>query len=123
MKKKIIILIVLICFCCTGIFAEDFWGFGSRGASFFMDTVTIAIGLGLALVPVFDSDLAEPPYSTILYLTGGGFALIGLIGLIYDAVVDDSDYYAKAIKETPILKVVSVTSNGKSTFLGARFSF
>ena len=123
MKKKAIILIVLICFCCTGLFAEDFWGFGSRGASFFMDGLSIAAGLVLVLVPVFDSDLAEPPYSTMLYLAGGGYALIGLIGLIYDAVVDDSDYYAKAIEENPILKVVSITTNGRSTFLGARFSF
>lgn len=122
MKKKIIILIVLICFCCTGIFAEDFWGFGHKTPSFIMDGFMIAIGGGLALWTMLDP-YDTPEYNYLMYGIGGGLTLIGLIGLIYDAVVDDSDYYAKAIEENPILKVVSVTTNGKSTFFGARFSF
>jgi len=121
MKKKIIILIILICFCCTGIFAEDFWGFGSRGASFFMDGAMIAIGGGMALWTMLDP-FDTPEYNYIMYGVGGGFALIGLIGLIYDAVADDSDYYAKAIDENPILRIVSITTNGKKTFVGVRFS-
>jgi len=122
MKKKIIILIVLICFCCTGLFANDFWGFGHKTPSFIMDTGMAVIGLGLILVPVF-APFDTKEYNYIMWGTGGGFALIGIIGLIYDAVTDDSDYYAKAIDENPILRIVSITTNGKSSFIGARFSF
>jgi hypothetical protein len=122
MKKKMIILILLICFCCSGLFANDFWGFNNRTGSLIMDGLTMAVGLGWILIPSIDSDLNEPPYNTILYCLGGGFMIFGFIGLMYDIIVDDSGY-AKAIEEDPILKHVSFGTNGKDSYLGARFSF
>jgi hypothetical protein len=120
--KKVIVLIVLICFCCSSLFANDFWGFGSKGASFFMDSVFLAIGTAFVLWPYLDPKETEI-YNYVLYGVGGSFAVIGLIGLIYDTVSDDSDYYAKAVKENPILRIVSFGTNGKKTYIGAKFSF
>jgi hypothetical protein len=46
MKKKIIVFAILISFGSSGLFAKDFWGFGSKGASYFMDAACVVIGGG-----------------------------------------------------------------------------
>ena len=121
MKKKIIVLAILISFGSSSLFAEDFWGFDNKTGSYIMDALCVVVGGGLAAVPLFDSNLNEVPYNITLWVTGGSIALLGFIGLIYDLVTPDSDYYA--MFKNPLPDVVSITSDGKSTFIGAKFSF
>jgi hypothetical protein len=121
MKKKIIVLAVLISFGSSSLFAKDFWGFGSKGASYAADVLWLVVGGGLASVPLFDSGLNEWPYNVTLWATGGSIALVGLIGLFYDLATPDSDNYA--MFKNPLPDVISITSDGKSTFIGAKFSF
>jgi hypothetical protein len=121
MKKKFIILVLLICFCCSGLFANDFWGFNNRPASFVMDFVCLGFGgTCIALPTILDAQDTDAAYYA--YGAGGAFILIGFIGLLYDIVVDDSSY-AKAIEKDPIFKHVSFGTNGKDSYLGAKFSF
>ena len=65
--------------------------------------------------------MSEPPYNYILYGFGGGIALFGIIGLIYDLATSDSDYYA--MRKNPILEHVAFSTTGNQTYIGLRFSF
>ena len=47
----------------------------------------------MVVVPLFVSDLNEPPYNFIIYGLGGGIALVGLISLIHDISTNNSNYY------------------------------
>lgn len=75
----------------------------------------------MAAVPLFDSDLNKAPYNITLWATGGGIALVGLIGLLYDAFTSDSNYYS--MFKSPLPDVVAITTDGKRTFIGAKLSF
>jgi hypothetical protein len=119
MRKKFFILVLLICFCCSGLFAKDFWNYGHKAPSIITDVAFLGVG-GWFIYEGFNN---EPPYSYIYFGAGFPFALIGFFGLLYDIVTDNSDNYAKAIKEDPILNHVNFATNGKDTFIGARFSF
>ena len=122
MKKKIIILAVLISLGSSGLFAQkNFWGFDSKGASFAMDIVCIVLGGGAAAVPLFDAEMSEPPYNYCLYGFGGTIALIGVIGLIYDAATPDSDYYA--MEKNPILEHAVLNVAPKRLFVGGIWRF
>ena len=121
MKKRIIILAILISFGCSSLFAKDYWGFGSKGASYAADALCLVLGGGLASIPLFSSYWNEPPYNITFWATGGTIALFGLIGLFYDLATPDSNYYT--MFKNPLPDVVSITSDGKSTFIGAKFSF
>jgi hypothetical protein len=117
MKKKIIVLAVLISFGSSSLFAEDFWGFDmGKTGSYIMDVACIVVGGGLAAVPFFVSDMNQVPYNITLWVTGGSIALIGFIGLIYDLVTPDSDYYA--MEKNPILEHVALNIAPKRVFVG-----
>jgi hypothetical protein len=120
MTKKIAILLLLVFLSCNALWADNFWGFDSKGASIAMDIITIAVGGGMAAVPSFVSGLNESPYNYIMYGVGGGFALIGLIGLIYDCTTSDSNYYAMA---NPILEHVVLNVSRKTVYVGGTWRF
>ena len=120
--KKFIILAVLICIGGSGLFAQNnFWGYDSNGASIAMDISCIVIGGGLAAVPLFSIGMSEPPYNYILYGFGGGIALFGVIGLIYDLAISDSNHYA--MRKNPMLEHVAFSTTGNQTYIGLRFNF
>jgi len=118
--KKFIILAVLICIGGSGLFAQDFWGYGNKTSSIIMDIGCIVIGGGLVAVPIIDPFVTEE-YNYYLYGFGGGIALMGIIGLIYDLATSDSDYYA--MRKKPILEHVAFSTTGNQTYIGLRFSF
>jgi len=119
--KKIVILVVLICICSSGLFAQDFWGFGNKTSSIIMDAGFIVVGGFLAAVPLFSPDMSAPPYNICLYLAGGGFALTGIIGLIYDLATSDSDYYAMI--KNPIFEHVALNVSYKTVYVGGIWRF
>ena len=111
MKKIICAMIILIVFLSANVgAAEGGW----------VTTGLTAFGSGLALIiyaPDITSDLTN---QALCYLTGGVLGGLGLWLAIAGAMRGDT-YYAKI--KNPLPDVVSITSDGKSTFIGAKFSF
>ncbi|MDR1840253.1 MAG: hypothetical protein LBQ93_11810 [Treponema sp.] len=116
MKKKIIILVVLISLGGSGLFAQI-----SKGASIGVDIACIVVGGGMAAVPLFVSDLNEPPYNFIMYGLGGGIVLVGIISLIYDISTSSSNYYA--MEKSPILEHVALNVSRKTVYVGGIWRF
>jgi hypothetical protein len=108
--KKIICFIIIMCiFASTNVFAYH-EGLANTSA------YVIGVGGGFiigAAVDVLNSDA---------YYWGAGIAGLGIITLIW-ALTSDDDNYTKAVEENQLFKNVSFATNGKKTFIGARFSF
>ncbi|MDR2478528.1 MAG: hypothetical protein LBD48_04360 [Treponema sp.] len=122
MKRLVAVLLITLLAGSGSLWAADFWGFGNKGYSTIMNVSCIGIGGVLAAVPLFDEDMGKEPYKYYLWGAGGGFALLGLIGLLYDAT-SGGDSYAQAVEDNPILKHVSLGTTGEQTYVGVRFRF
>lgn len=112
MKKVICVMIIMSIFLSANVSAVDA-KMMSTGAT------ALGTGIGLCLVPsLFGSGNLE---NDIWLYVGGGVLGIGGLMLAIAGALKEDPYYAKL--KIPLPDVVSITSDGKSTFIGARFSF
>jgi hypothetical protein len=113
MKKIICLIIILTVFASTSVFAFD--------SEYFLDGLLMG-GLGAAgLITAYNiNDPFWKPFTGVL-----GYGLSGLgLGFMLGGLLRRSEFrYTKEIEEDPVLNHVLFTTNGKDTFLGARFSF
>ena len=114
MKKIICVMIMLSIFLSTNVNAVDA-EMANLGAYAF------GAGAGIFALPwIFD--FKDKSFSNNLgaYLSGGALGLLGFGVMIWGLVRDDPNYYAKL--KSPFPDVVSITSDGTSTFIGTKFS-
>ena len=117
MKKIICVMIILSVFLSTNVSASD-------GRMMATGATALGSGIGFFFLPSLmeTSPSFNPSFSTyaIAYTAGTVFGVGGLILFIAGAMRDDP-YYAKL--KSPLPDIVSITSDGRSTFIGAKFSF
>jgi hypothetical protein len=128
MRKKIAILLLLVILGGTALSADGVGNtFGVIGG--ILGTGCTLLGVLGLLGPTFDDGLAGLSSSDpgIYYGMFGGLTVIGIVLLItsFNSMDknNDKDSWASAIEENPVLKHVSFGTNGKDSYLGARFSF
>jgi hypothetical protein len=125
MRKKIAILLLLVILGGTALSADAGDFFGVTGIILGGGCTFLGV-MGLAM-PLFNEDLAALSSDSpgVYYGMFGGLTVVGLVLLITSAnsLKKNSNSWASAIEEDPILNHVNFVTNGKKTFLGARFSF
>ena len=112
MKKIICVMIMMSVFLSTNVSAAD---------EKWMATGASALGSGIAFffLPSLTGTTSLSSRA-IAYTAGTVFGVGGLILFIAGAMREDRYY---AMFKNPLPDVVSITSDGKSAFIGARFSF
>jgi hypothetical protein len=86
----------------------------------------MGVGLGFIFLPMMMSTsdaFNEPSLGTKAgcYIGGGAVMALGLALVVWGSMRGE-EYYAM-LNDDPILKIVSFGTDGKKTFIGARFSF
>jgi len=114
-------MIILAVFLSTNISASD---------GRWMSTGAYAVGAGIGfffLPSLIDLSSAHnsPSFSTyaLSYTAGAVFGIGGLALFIAGAMRDDPNYYTKLKSPLPDVVSITITPDGKSTFIGAKFSF
>jgi hypothetical protein len=112
MKKKIALLLIM-----AALGSSSLWAVNVKTASIGIS----AMGLGAVCIAApltfgFGAETAIP-----LYITGGLVGAFGIFALV-TGLIEKNPEYAQ-LQEDPILRLVSFGTNGKETYIGARFKF
>ena len=112
MKKIICVMIIMAVFLSTNVSAanEKWMGTGATA---------LGSGIGFFFLPSLTGTTSYTSLA-IAYTAGTVFTVGGLILFIEGAMQEDPYY---AMFKSPLPDVVSITSDGKNTFIGAKFSF
>jgi len=113
-KKVICLLLLLSFFITTTVMATD-------GTMIGTGTTAMGFGLGIVFLPMMMSTSSEVSTGTKLgcYFGGGATIALGFALAIWGAM--RGEYYT--MLNNPILDIVSFSTSGRKTYVGAKFSF
>jgi hypothetical protein len=113
LKKIICLILVLSFFVATTTIAGD-------GTMIGTGATALGTGLGFVFLPMLVGDTSINGPNLAAWLGGGACMALGF-GLIIGGAMRGEEYYAMV--DNPLLNIVSFGTNGKKTYIGAKFSF
>jgi hypothetical protein len=111
MKKKIAVLLVLLCI------GGNVWAWDYPE----QEGTVIGTGIGIMLIPLILDD--GDGSLNWCYWVGGGVSLLGIIWMIADIAGGSDSSYAQAVEDNPVLQHVSFAATGKKTYVGVQWRF